>query len=338
LILGHQTKENFIGIFKSDSTKENFLNIVSSNILNGEFVAGRNLGFYVLRKFLLVDGPERFKSMVDQLLIMLDQDDSVSKASIGFLAEYATYLPEDVLPNIFLKLDSDKPVERMNSLFIIYEIFQLNQDILKSSVHTRLRSVLTEQLLLRINDEDIKLRNEAMLLFCYLDQNEIIPKLAIKLIDSNEKVRAASEAALLNTLLKHKSNVDIIFTYIEYIRSLNQENREKTIPMTPGQINNTYVKDNRPEYTKEQKEKLLERQFRVVKKWAKELTTNSWLYIIGPLLKKVYASPEDQILVKFMSTISEFLTETPVVLTILKQITKLMNYNICKIRFNILQI
>ena len=30
------------------------------------------------------------------------------------------------------------------------------------------RSVLTEQLLLRINDEDIKLRNEAMLLFCYL--------------------------------------------------------------------------------------------------------------------------------------------------------------------------
>jgi len=27
--------------------------------------------------------------MVDQLIIMLDQDDSVSKASIGFLAEYA---------------------------------------------------------------------------------------------------------------------------------------------------------------------------------------------------------------------------------------------------------
>jgi len=43
-----------------------------------------------LRKFLFIDGPERFKSMVDQLLIMLGQDDSVSKASIGFLAEYAT--------------------------------------------------------------------------------------------------------------------------------------------------------------------------------------------------------------------------------------------------------
>jgi len=52
-------------------------------------VAGRNLGFYMLRKFLLIDGPEKFKPMVDQLLIMLDQNDSVSKASVGFLAEYA---------------------------------------------------------------------------------------------------------------------------------------------------------------------------------------------------------------------------------------------------------
>ena len=57
-----------------------------------------------------------------------------------------------------------------------------------------------------------------MFLKLLLDQNEIIPKLARKLIDLDEKVRAASEAALLNTLLKHKSSVDVIFTYIEYIR------------------------------------------------------------------------------------------------------------------------
>ncbi|OUM57394.1 hypothetical protein PIROE2DRAFT_65035 [Piromyces sp. E2] len=200
LILGHQNKKNFIAIFKLDATKEKFLQIVSSNILNNEFVGGRNLGFYMLRKFLLIDGPEKFKPMVDQLLIMLDQNDNSSKS-----------------------------VERMNSLFIIYEIFQLNQDILKSSSHTRLRSVLTEQLLLRIKDEDIKLRNEAMLLFCYLDQNEIIPKLSNKLIDSDEKVRAASEAALLNTLLKHKSHMDVIFTFIEYIRSIPGEEEDKKV-------------------------------------------------------------------------------------------------------------
>ncbi|ORX79369.1 hypothetical protein BCR32DRAFT_246455 [Anaeromyces robustus] len=90
LILGHQDQKNFIEIFKSDKIKKEFLTIVSSNILNNEFIAGRNLGFYILRKFLLIDGPEKFKPMVDQLLIMLDQDDSVSKACIGFLAEYAT--------------------------------------------------------------------------------------------------------------------------------------------------------------------------------------------------------------------------------------------------------
>ncbi|KAL6628486.1 hypothetical protein LY90DRAFT_671539 [Neocallimastix californiae] len=334
LILGHQKQENIIKIFKLDQIKENFLKIVSSNILNSEFTAGRNLGFFILRKFLLIDGPERFKPMVDQLIIMLDQDDSVSKASIGFLAEYAAYLPEDVLPSIFLKLDSDKPIERMNSLFVIYEIFQVNQDLLKSDSHSRLRSVLTEQLLLRIADEDIKLRNEASLLFCYLDQNEIIPKLADKLTDSDERVRAASEAALVNTLLKHKSNLDVIFTYIEYIRTLNQENNNErkvpNIPMNPGQIFSVYTKDKhqekstKSEYTKEQKEKLMERQFRVIKKWAKELSINSWIYIIEPLLKKVYASPEDQILVKIMSVISEYLVDPSVVKIIIKKVTKLM--------------
>ncbi|ORX60131.1 hypothetical protein BCR36DRAFT_401655 [Piromyces finnis] len=324
LLLGHQSKENYINIFKSDTLKENFLQIISSNILNNDFVGGRNLGFYMLRKFLLIDGPEKFKPMVDQLLIMLDQNDSVSKASIGFLAEYAAYCPEDVLPNIFMKLDSNKSVERMNSLFIIYEIFQLNRDVLKSNSHTQLRNILTEQLLLRINDEDIKLRNEAMLLFCYLDQNEIIPKLANKLIDSDEKVRAASETALLNTLLKHKSNIDVIFTYIEYIRNINQQNHEKKIPITPSQIHSIYMNKSEMKYSKEQQEKLIERQFYVIKKWAKELSTNSWIYIIEPLLKKVYASPEDQILVRFMSTISEYLVDESVVRIIFKNVTKLI--------------
>ncbi|ORX79370.1 hypothetical protein BCR32DRAFT_246456 [Anaeromyces robustus] len=212
----------------------------------------------------------------------------------------------------------------MNSLLIIHEIFQMNEDILKSNSYTRLRFVLTEQLLLRIKDEDIKLRNESMLLFCYLDPNEIIPKLANKLIDSDEKVRAASEMALLNTLLKHKSNIDVIFIYIEYIRSINHQSYDKKIPINPGQINTIYTQNNETEYTKEQKEKLIERQFIVVKKWAKNLTVNSWVYIIDPLLKKIYASPEDQILVKFISTISEYLLDLSVIKIIFKQIIKWM--------------
>jgi len=38
-----------------------------------------------------------------------------------------------------------------------------------------------------------------------------------------------------------------IYIYLLFIRTLNQANREKTIPMTPGQINTIYTKDNEPE-------------------------------------------------------------------------------------------
>jgi hypothetical protein len=96
--------------------------------------------------------------------------DSPIVAVAGLLAEYALHSPQNVLSDIFMRLDAKEACKRRNALRVLNDMFEINRSILLDGEgkYSAYRKALAERLLERLYEKDINLRKQSAQLFAAL--------------------------------------------------------------------------------------------------------------------------------------------------------------------------
>ncbi|KAL6047514.1 hypothetical protein QOT17_021590 [Balamuthia mandrillaris] len=254
----------------------------------------------VQKELKLSIDPRNVDLLVDPLLSLLDTNDSTSTAIIGFIAEFAACNPERMLDQVFKRLDSTNQDQRNFALKILAEIFKVNQKL--AYTNEKLGHLLANQLLERLHDTELSLRVEAANLFAHLDAAFIIPPLCRLVYHRDAKVRSAADVAIVSLLENHKDICSAALVLLDCLRSFNDASAAIVVPQNPGDIGKTSIGS-----TQKQKTDFSERVFRLIPKWAAKLPPHVWPQLISMSVEKVFAAPEDTILVSFMRCIGPFM-------------------------------
>ena len=78
----------------------------------------------IQRIFPKNDKSDQF-GLVESMFSLIETEDSVSSAVIGFLAMHSAQNPDTLIKNLFSRIDSKKTIERKNSIRIISKLFEI---------------------------------------------------------------------------------------------------------------------------------------------------------------------------------------------------------------------
>ncbi|KAI9209052.1 uncharacterized protein BJ171DRAFT_174625 [Polychytrium aggregatum] len=295
---------------------------ISLSIAPGSSSTVRSLGFHLMRFCLTLRGAETLVSESESLVAILDEADEVSEAAIGLLADCASSHPEAVLPLICGRMDSGSVGKRRNALLVLEEIVSINKGVIQHHRRSGLRDMLCGQLLNRLGDDDIKLRNITTRLFRMLALQLLLPKLTPLLEHTDARIRAAAEASLVLVLSEGRPPTKNIEMFIEFMRNCycgvaDDQNMISPEIRSPNDIRPTGATQTP---AKEVADKRLSYQLRVISKWAGALSPESWMETLPVILAKCYSSPGDTVLVRALSAMSAYWTDHNVIGAICRQI------------------
>ncbi|KAJ3195786.1 hypothetical protein HK101_011041 [Irineochytrium annulatum] len=275
--------DDFCTIAASDAIGPKLYALVSKNFqcMVPEAHYGRSLGFILLRQLISISGPDTVRPIVEPLLNLLDDDDlsAVDADGVaGMLADFATSFPEEILIDVFSRLDSEEPAKRRNALRIITRIFEMKRDAVLGDdpLHKGLRWGPTYP-------------------------HTVITELCGYLEDRDARVRSSAELALVSTLSSHRASVDAAMVFLEYIRSVPKAAAESksSVPATPAEI-------KAPQSTKDNKNMpRLDRLMNVTKKWSISVDPKAWPAIASRLVDKMYSAPDDGLVIRFVASVAE---------------------------------
>ncbi|KAJ3324181.1 hypothetical protein HDU76_013462, partial [Blyttiomyces sp. JEL0837] len=263
----------------------------------------RSLAISMLHEVVACNGAQSIDSILPSLMFLLDEEyphsihdqdcDPMLRAMSAILAELAVSNPEEVLHQLFQRIDSADRHKRLNALAALkimsFDCQHSISNVIK--VNMRLRDTLYKLLNDRLADDDVQLRTLTASLFTGFEPDFVLSRLAVGVLHRDVKYRSASENALVATLCSFGSKPDGILAYIDFVRTSEASPQLDimTIPNSPAEISARQPRTSKKDID-------YDRFFRVVKLWAEKLDDQSWANITARILGKVYACPQDPLL------------------------------------------
>ncbi|GAV57287.1 hypothetical protein CFOL_v3_00825 [Cephalotus follicularis] len=238
-----------------------------------------------------VTDSRQMDAVLPLLLPFLDERDGMARAVVMLISEYCSKSTSDhCLQEVLKRLASGNVFQRRNAIDVISELIHVSSisaDVLSPLAWKDISNNLLE----RLGDEELVIREQISNLLPMIDPSLVLPALVRLVYSSDEKVRSCANDALIGMLKHHNSKVEVISMLLDCISNLSQS---LDLPETTGHIAEGPKFDS-------------DRVFRLIPEWSKHVS--NWSSLIGPLIDKMFAEPSNAIIVRFLSVISEHLTE-----------------------------
>ncbi|KAK9766404.1 hypothetical protein K7432_004541 [Basidiobolus ranarum] len=310
-----------------------FLTLIEA-VINDKAHHGHGIAFSMLKRFIDQSNNSQLmlESILSNLLAMLNEDDAISSAAIGFLADCFSSYPDmsnEIIHHVMKRMGSRDIVQKKNAMHLLEKIFRSNYGGFLTGQTLEIRDALREQLFDRMTDEQITLRNIASRLLSYYDPLDTFSRISKRLISPDAITRSSAEAALISMLNEHNRNAEGVLSLLDLLRSLSKATHSANakllpLPSNPGEIHSIRAAiSNQDDGQATQKQ--IERLFDLIKKWTQLIPDQLWSDLVKPLLRKSYSFPKDTILVRFWNTVSEGIGRNPLsVDMLLSELTKIL--------------
>ncbi|XP_028774436.1 uncharacterized protein LOC114731438 isoform X1 [Neltuma alba] len=223
------------------------------------------------------------------LLHLLDEQEGTARAVVKLIAEYCSKSKDDkCLKEVLKRLSSGNISQRRNAIDVISEVIDISTDSRKSCLLSAWQDV-ANNLLEGLGDEDILIREQACKLLPALDPSLHLPTLVRLVYSPVERVQSSATDALIRVLKFHNQRNDALFLMLDCLSSISQS-------------------VDLPEAEESKGPKLdTDRVLRLTPEWSKSV--RDWNFLVGPLIDKMFADPSNAVIVRFLSYISENLSD-----------------------------
>ncbi|MED6184209.1 hypothetical protein PIB30_045241 [Stylosanthes scabra] len=221
------------------------------------------------------------------LLHLLDERDGTARAVVMLIAEYCSVSKDNkCLAEVLKRLGSGSISQRRNALDVISEVIHISSEPQKSFPYLAWQDI-ANKLLERLGDAEDFIREQASKLLPLIDPSLYFTAL-VDLFYSQDENESSAREAIIGVLKYHNQRVEIIFLLLDCLGKVNQS------------------LDGR-EYAGDKGSKLdTDRVLKLVPEWSKSV--QDWSFLIGPLLGRMFENPSNATIVKFLSYISEDLS------------------------------
>ncbi|XP_054775738.1 uncharacterized protein LOC129284315 isoform X2 [Prosopis cineraria] len=223
------------------------------------------------------------------LLHLLDEQEGTARAVVKLIAEYCS-MSEDgkCLEEVLKRLSSGNISQRRNAIGVISEVIDISTNSQKSSLLSAWQDV-ANSLLERLGDEDIVIQELASKLLPALDPSLHLPTLVSLVYSPIERVQSSATDALIRVLKFHNQKNDVLLLMLDCLSNISQS-------------------VDLPEVAEKKGSKLdADRVLKLTPEWSNSV--QDWSFLIGPLIDKMFADPSNAIIVRFLSYISENLSD-----------------------------
>ncbi|XP_050227976.1 uncharacterized protein LOC126677419 isoform X2 [Mercurialis annua] len=226
------------------------------------------------------------------LLNLLDERDGIAKAVILLIAEYCTMsTSSNCLNQILKRLASGNAAQRRNAMDVVSQLVCSSS---KSEIKLSYLGWqdIANNLLERLNDEEIAICQQASNLLSLIDPSLVMPALIHLVYSSDEGLQSNASTAFIGMLQYHNQKPEIICLLLDCLSNLNQGPDQSK---TNGGLS-------------EGKKMDIDRVLKLIPEWSKSV--QNWNSMIIPLIDKMFSEPANAIIVRFLSCINEHLAET----------------------------
>ncbi|XP_043816177.1 uncharacterized protein LOC110622515 isoform X3 [Manihot esculenta] len=228
------------------------------------------------------------------LLNLLDERDGIAKAAVVLIAEYCSMTSNtDCLKQVLERLASGNALQRRNAIDVVSKMLCMSSDFTSQLSHLAWQEI-ANNLLERLSDKDITIREQASKLISMIDPGLVLPSLVHLINSSDEGVQSYASTSLTTMLKYHNQKPEVICMLLDCLSNLNNG---LDLSKNTGQREGPKVD--------------IDRVLKLVPEWAKSVRLNvqNWNSLIGPLIDKMFADPANATIVRFLSCISEYLAE-----------------------------
>ncbi|KNC98126.1 hypothetical protein, variant [Spizellomyces punctatus DAOM BR117] len=279
------TESETLNILNETGLDERLRDMVAENLCDP---LAQPLLLALLRHFL----PKHISALSRPILSMMDAEVMASGAP-RILATLATVNKEDVIEGFLDMIASGK-----NLLPVVDEITAM----------FAVRRGLVEQLVQRIRDDGVWTGDTCEYLISHLDLTYLIPKLCDVLNSPDDEIRSTAVRRIVTVLGQHKPRAEAVSAFVEYTRTTARTKPSAThrIPKTPGEVGAPTL--DKPDAQNNSTDHL-DALFSTLKMWGEICPPAYWPQILPILLRKLYAAPQDSIMVRVLSTLAAFWTD-----------------------------
>ncbi|XP_020526344.1 uncharacterized protein LOC18439992 isoform X1 [Amborella trichopoda] len=244
----------------------------------------------------------QIKVVVDLLLNLLDERDSVARAVVLLISECCSINPDgQCLQEIFKRLDSGNYSQRSNALDVISEFMSICC-VSRKALIPSLRQNIALHLLECLGDDELIIRDKVSRLLSQLDPEFVFPPLLLCVYSSDEKMQSAASEAILAVLKGHEQTCDVVVALLDSLRNISQS---PAIPESQGGLRECIP--SRVKTSQSGTKVDIDQVLQLVPKWSESV--QDWRTLIEVLLEKILADPSNAILLRFLGYINEQLAE-----------------------------
>ncbi|XP_010257323.1 PREDICTED: uncharacterized protein LOC104597470 isoform X2 [Nelumbo nucifera] len=240
----------------------------------------------------------QLEAVMPLLLNLLDERDSPTRAVVMLTAECCSMFAKSgdgwCVQEVLKRLVSGNISQRQNAMNVVSELIHISLDSVNLLSHSMWQDI-ANHLLECLEDKELTLRVQASNLFPKIDPPFVLPKLVRLVYSPNKAVQSSASDALIAVLKHHNQNLEVMVLLLDCLSNLS---KSIDLPKVPGEIEGVS-----PSGSKLDANKVL----RLIPEWSKSV--QDWNIFIEPLIDKFFKEPENAIVVRFLSCISEHLAD-----------------------------
>lgn len=219
------------------------------------------------------------------LLHLLDERDGTARAAVTLTAEFCSISTScECLQEVLKRLASGNVIQRRNAVDVISELICISSNSV-NVLSQMMWQDIANHLLERLGDENL-VGEKASNLLLLIDPSLVLPALVRLVYASDERIQSSARDAVIEVLKSHNQKFEVICMLLDSLSNICQGTTEDV-----------------GEGPKSDADRVL----RLIPEWSK--TVQDWNNLIGPLIDKMFVEPSNAIIVRFLSYISEHLSE-----------------------------
>ncbi|WCJ33914.1 ARM repeat superfamily protein [Euphorbia peplus] len=220
------------------------------------------------------------------LLSLLDEQDGVARAAVMLVSEYCSITTNDsCLKEVLKRLATGNAQQRRNAIDVVSQLVHMSSTSTKKLSHFAWQDI-TNQLLECLNDEQLAICQQASNLLSVIDPSSVLPAL-VYLICSSDEVQLYACSTFTAMLKYNNQKPEVICMVLDCLSNLSP---------SLDHLCNTESKGSKG---------AIERVFKLIPEWSKSV--QNWNSLVGPLIDKMFAEPENATIIRFLSCISDHL-------------------------------
>ncbi|XP_065855835.1 uncharacterized protein [Euphorbia lathyris] len=221
------------------------------------------------------------------LLSLLDEQDGIARAAVMLVSEYCSISANNsCLKEVLKRLATGNAQQRRNAIDVVAQLVHMSSTSANKLPHLAWQDI-ANHLLECLNDEQIAICQQASDLLSVIGPSSVLPAL-IHLICSSDGVQLYASSSFIAMLKYNSQKPEVICMVLDCLSNLSH-----SLDHTDEQGKGSKV--------------AIERVFKLMPEWSKSV--QNWNSLVGPLINKMFAEPENATIIRFLSCISEHLAE-----------------------------